>query len=118
MYIHACIYVFIMANMQVTVCMYQRSFVKCVIKWAKKEYFHEVFGEIKDDYKEVFRIAKKLLFNDKQSPFPEAPDDKILGDLFNDLFIRKIEKICLELGVLFKSTWIRRIILSNKQSIW
>ena len=69
-----------------------------MIKWAKKEYFHEVFGEIRDDYKEVFRMAKKLLFNDKQSPFPEAPDDKILGNLFNDFFIGKIEKIRLELG--------------------
>ena len=49
------------------------------------------------DYKEVFRVAKKLLFNEKQSPFPEAPDDKILGNLFNDFFIGKIEKICLEL---------------------
>ena len=76
---------------------YQRSYVKCMIKQAKKEYFHDVFGEIRDDYKKVFRVAKKLLFNEKQSPFPEAPDDKILGNLFNDFFIGKIEKICLEL---------------------
>ena len=68
-----------------------------MIKQAKKEYFHDVFGEIRDDYKEVFRVAKKLLFNEKQSPFPEAPDDKILGNLFNDFFIGKIEKIHLEL---------------------
>ena len=40
---------------------------------------------------------RKLLFNEKQSPFPEAPDDKILGNLFNDFFIGKIEKIHLEL---------------------
>ena len=80
---------------------YQRSYVKCMIKQTKKEYFHDVFGEIRDeirdDYKEVFRVAKKLLFNEKQPPFPEAPDDKILGNLFNDFFIGKIEKICLEL---------------------
>ena len=76
---------------------YQRPFVKCVIKWAKKVYFHDVFGEIGDDYKEVFRVVKKLLFNEKQSPFPEAPDNKILGNLFNEFFIGKIEKICLEL---------------------
>ena len=69
-----------------------------MIKWAKKEYFHDVFGEIRDDYKEVFRVAKKLLFNEKKSPFPEAPDDKILGNLFNEFFIGKIEKICLELA--------------------
>ena len=31
------------------------------------------------------------------SPFPEAPDDKILGNLFNDFFTGKIEKIHLEL---------------------
>ena len=68
-----------------------------MIKQAKKEYFHGVFGGIRDDYKEVFRVAKKLLFNEKQSPFPEAPDDKILGNLFNDFFIGKIEKIHLEL---------------------
>ena len=72
-------------------------FVKCVIKQAKNEYFHDVFGEIRDDYKEVFRVAKKLLFNEKQSPFPEAPDDKILGNMFNEFFICKIEKIHLEL---------------------
>ena len=68
-----------------------------MIKRVKKKYFHDVFSEIRDDYKEVFRVAKKLLFNEKQSPFPEAPDDKILGNLFNDFFIGKIEKICLEL---------------------
>ena len=61
-----------------------------MIKWVKKEYFHDVFSEIRDDYKEVFRVAKKLLFNEKQSPFPEAPDDKILGNLFNDFFTGKI----------------------------
>ena len=37
-------------------------------------------------------MAKKLLFNEKQSPFPKALDDKILGNLFNDFFIGKIEK--------------------------
>ena len=76
---------------------YQRSYVECMIKWVKKEYFHDVFGEIRDDYKEVFRVAKKLPFNEKQSPFPEAPDDKILGNLFNDFSTGEIEKICLEL---------------------
>ena len=68
-----------------------------MIKQAKKEYFHDVFGEIRDDYKEVFRVAKKLLFNEKQSPFLEAPNDKILGNLVNDFFTGKIEKIRLEL---------------------
>ena len=27
---------------------YQRSYVKCMIKQAKKEYFHDVFSEIRD----------------------------------------------------------------------
>ena len=63
-----------------------------MIKWVKKEYFHDVFGEIRDDYKEVFRVAKKLLFNEKQSLFPEAPNDKILGNLFHDFFTGKIGK--------------------------
>ena len=93
---------------------YQRSYVKCMIKWAKKEYFHDVFGEIRDDYKEVFRVAKKLLFNEKQSPFPEAPDDKILGNLFNDFFMGKIEKNTSGTGVLSKNTRVYRIILSNQ----
>ena len=45
----------------------------------------------------MFRVAKKLFFNEKKSPFPEAADDKILRNLFNEFFIGKIEKICLEL---------------------
>ena len=90
---------------------YLRSYVKCMIKRAKKEYFHDVFGGIRDDYKEVFRVAKKLLFNEKQSTFPEAPNDKILGNLFNDFFIGKIEKICLDMS---KNGRVYRIILSNQ----
>ena len=50
---------------------YQRSIVKGVIKQAKKEYFHDFFGEIRGDYKEVFRVVKKLPFNEKESPFLE-----------------------------------------------
>ena len=50
-------------------------------------------SENKHDFKRVFKISKKLLFQNEEMPLPPCEDKKTLADQFNSFFIMKIAKI-------------------------
>ena len=51
-----------------------------------------------DNYKEIFRLTKKLLGRDNELPLPPAEDLTIQGNEFNNFFMGKIEKIMQDIA--------------------
>ena len=71
----------------------QRRYVSNVIKTAQKDFYVNKLSENKHDFKKVFKIANKLLFQNEEMPLPPCEDKKTLANQFNSFFMKKIEKI-------------------------
>ena len=71
----------------------QRRHVSDMIKMAQKEFYVNKLSENKHDFKKVFNIANKLLFQNEEMPLTPCEDKKLLANQFNSFFITKIEKI-------------------------
>ena len=71
----------------------ERRYVSNVIKTAQKDFYVNKLSENKHDFKKVFKIANKLLFQNEETPLPPCEDKKTLANQFNSFFITKIEKI-------------------------
>ena len=70
-----------------------RRYVLNMIKMVQKEFYVNKLSENKHDFKKVFDIANKLLFQNEEIPLPPSEDKKLLANQFNSFFITKIEKI-------------------------
>ena len=62
-------------------------------KIAQKDFCVNKLSENKHDFKRVFKIASKLLFQNEEMPLPPCEDKKTLAYQFNSFFITKVEKI-------------------------
>ena len=62
-----------------------------MIKMAQNAFYVNKLSENKHDFKKVFDIAKKLLFQIEEMPLPPCEDKKLLANQFNSFFITKIE---------------------------
>ena len=71
----------------------QRRYVSNMIRMAQKDFYVNKLSENKHDFKKVFDIANKLLFQNEEMPFPPCEDKKLLANQFNLFFITEIEKI-------------------------
>ena len=72
----------------------QRCYCSNIIKSAQRQYFMEKITENHDNYKEIFRLTKKLLGRDNELPLPPAEGLTIQANEFNNFFMGKIEKLC------------------------
>ena len=66
--------------------------IKCDKK-SQKEFCVNKLSENKYDFKKVFDIANKLLFQNEEMQLPPCEDKKLLANQFISFFITKIEKI-------------------------
>ena len=64
-----------------------------IIKTAQKDYFKGKFLECKTDYKDIFRLTNKMLFQNEPLPLPLTTDIKALAEGFKEYFHNKIETI-------------------------
>ena len=76
----------------------QRWYCSNLIKAAQRQFFKEKITENHSNYKEIFRIANKLLGREDELPLPPAEDLITQANQFNDFFIGKIEKIMQDLA--------------------
>jgi hypothetical protein len=78
----------------------QREYYNTAVCLHVKSYYRQIFESCKDNFKELFHQANKLLFRKQQSPLPQAIDNNKLAQNFNEFFIKKVEKIIDYLGTL------------------
>ena len=64
-----------------------------MIKTAQKDFYVNNLSENKHDFKKVFKIANKLLFQNEEMPLPSCEDKKTLANQFNSFYTTKIEQI-------------------------
>ena len=71
----------------------QHRLVSNIIKTAQRTYYTEKIADNKTDFKQIFEISNKLLYNNEPLPLPPSDNKKNLADQFNKFFITKIDKI-------------------------
>ena len=76
----------------------QRRYCSNIIKAAQRQFFKGKITENRGNYKEIFRIAKKLLGSEDELPLPPAEDLITQANQFNEFFIGKIDKIMQDLA--------------------
>ena len=72
---------------------HQWRHVANIIKTAKREQYTTIIRENKDNIKNLYSIANKLLLYKEPLPLPDAADHKELATTFSSLFDEKIKKI-------------------------
>ena len=70
----------------------KRRNVSNMIKTAQKDFYVNKLSENKHDFKKVFKIANKLLFQNEEMPLPPCEDKKTLANQFNSFYITKLRR--------------------------
>ena len=70
----------------------QRKYFGQVVCRRVKSYYHDIFANCKNNYKEVYKQANRLLFRKETQPVPPGEYAEVAQN-FNSFFNEKVKKI-------------------------
>ena len=76
----------------------QTRYCSNLIKAAQRQFYKGKITENRGNYKEIFRIANKLIDREDELPLPPTEDLISQANQFNDFFVGKIDKIMQDLA--------------------